>query len=66
MVATSLTFGNFLKINSDSSHTSEVQHTSIPLYNSHIEILDKKSMRASPWWVVKQPRGINVMMKLNN
>jgi len=32
-VVTSLTLGNFLKIDLDSSHTLEVRHTSLPSYH---------------------------------
>ena len=56
LVVTSLTLGNFLKIDSHSSHTPKVWHTST---FSRREIYAYICAPASPQWVVEQLRGID-------
>ena len=55
---TSLTLGNFHKIDSYSNHTPEVRHTSIPS-SLVLRLRQMKGTRASLRCVVKQPRGVD-------
>ena len=52
--ATSLTLGNFLKIDSHSSHTPKVRHTFISSF-----LTQKRKHTSITKWVVEQSRGID-------